>query len=85
MIDSHLHGIRAGQTLRKFDVKRPIAVPRGKLVTILWSARAMNLTVQGQALEAGGVGEIIKVANTKSKTTVMAEVIDATTVRITAQ
>ncbi len=79
------HNIRAGQTLRKFDVKRPIAVPRGKLVTILWSARAMNLTVQGQALEAGGVGEIIKVANTKSKTTVMAEVIDATTVRITAQ
>lgn len=79
------HNIRAGQTLRKFDVKRPIAVPRGKLVTILWSARAMNLTVQGQALEAGGVGEIIKVANTKSKTTVMAEVIDAATVRIAAQ
>jgi len=79
------HPIRAGQALRGFDIVRPIAIERGKLVTILWSTSMMNLTVQGKALETGGVGDVIRIANTKSKTTVMAEVIDATTVRITAQ
>jgi len=79
------HPIRAGQPLRRFDIVRPIAVERGKLVTILWSTAAMNLTVQGKALETGGVGDVIRVSNTKSKTAVMAEVVDATTVRITAQ
>jgi flagella basal body P-ring formation protein FlgA len=79
------HPIRAGRPLRSYDIERPIAVERGKLVTILWSAPMMNLTVQGLALEPGGVGDAIRVSNTKSKTTVIAEVIDAQTVRITTQ
>jgi len=79
------HTIRAGQTLRGYDVARPIAVTRGKLVTILWSTAMMNLTVQGKALEPGSVGDVIRVSNTKSKAPVMAEVVNETTVRITAQ
>ncbi len=79
------HAIRAGQTLRTFDIARPIAVDRSSLVTIIYSAPLMNLTVQGQALEPGGIGDVIRVANTKSKTTVAAVVIDARTVRVTAQ
>ena len=79
------HPIRAGQTLRGFDILRPVAVERGKLVTILWSTPLMNLTVQGLAQESGGVGDVIRIVNTKSKTSVMAEVVDTQTVRITAQ
>lgn len=76
------HPIRAGAALRIFDIARPVAVERGKLVTILWSAPSMNLTAQGQATESGGVGDVIRVINTKSKTAVTAEIIDAQTVRI---
>jgi flagella basal body P-ring formation protein FlgA len=79
------HPIRAGQTLRGFDIFRPTAVARGKLVTIVWSTAVMNLTAQGLAQEPGGIGDVIRVTNSKSKTSVMAEVIDAQTVRVTAQ
>jgi len=79
------HPIRAGQTLRKFDIDRPIAVERSKLVTVLYSAKMMNLTVQGQAMEAGGIGDVIRVTNTKSRTVVTAEIIDANTVRVVTQ
>jgi flagella basal body P-ring formation protein FlgA len=77
------HPIRAGASMRTYDIARPVAVERGKLVTILWSTASMNLTAQGQALETGGVGDVIRVNNTKSKTTLTVEVIDAQTVRIT--
>ncbi|MBY0511893.1 MAG: flagellar basal body P-ring formation chaperone FlgA [Rhodospirillaceae bacterium] len=79
------HPIRAGQPLRTYDIARPVAVARGKLVTILWSSAAINLTAQGLAMEAGGVGDVIRVTNTKSKTIVTVEVIDATTVRVASQ
>ncbi len=78
------HPIRAGQSLRGFDIVKPIAVERGKTVTILWSTPLMNLTVQGHALEAGAIGDVIQVANTKTKAAVMAEVVDAQTVRISS-
>ena len=76
------HAITAGQSLRVYDVARPIAVARGKPVTIIFSVPMIKLTVQGQATENGGIGDIIRVLNTKSNVTVTAEVIDANTVRI---
>jgi flagella basal body P-ring formation protein FlgA len=76
------HPIRAGASMRTYDIARPVAIERGKLVTIIWSTKSMNLTAQGQALEVGGVGDVIRVKNTKSKTTLTAEVIDEQTVRI---
>jgi len=79
------HPIRSGQMLRTHDIALPIAIERGRLITILWSTSLMNLTVQGLAQEAGGVGDVIRVINTKSKTSVLAEVIDAQTVRVSAQ
>ena len=74
--------INAGQSLHVYDVARPIAVARGKPVTIVFSVPMIKLTVQGQATENGGIGDIIRVLNTKSNVTVTAEVIDAHTVRI---
>ena len=79
------HPVRAGAALRTFDIARPVAVERGKLVTIVWTTASMNLTAQGQATEPGGVGDVIRVLNTKSKTAVTAEIIDAQTVRISTK
>ncbi|MHB1204899.1 MAG: flagellar basal body P-ring formation chaperone FlgA, partial [Rhodospirillaceae bacterium] len=76
------HAMRAGQMMHAFDIARPVAVERGKLVTIIYSVPMMNLTALGIAQEQGGVGDAIRVTNSKSKTTVVGEVIDAQTVRI---
>lgn len=79
------HPVRAGQALRSYDITRPTAVVRGKAVTIVWATASMNLTVQGQALQTGGIGDSIRVANTKSKTSVVAEIVDEHTVRVVNQ
>jgi flagella basal body P-ring formation protein FlgA len=76
------HAMRAGQMMHSFDIARPVAVERGKLVTIIYSVPMMNLTSQGIAQEPGGVGDAIRVTNNKSNATIVGEVIDARTVRI---
>jgi flagella basal body P-ring formation protein FlgA len=77
--------VRAGQTFRPLSVKRAVVVPKGKAVTVIYATKIMTLTAKGAALQDGGIGQVIRVANTKSKTTVFAEVIDAETVRVTEQ
>jgi flagella basal body P-ring formation protein FlgA len=77
--------VNAGQGLRGYDIARAIAVARGKVVTIIFSAPMIKLTAQGQATENGGVGDVIRVLNLKSNVTVTAQVIDAHTVRIISQ
>lgn len=74
--------LRAGQLIHSFNIVRPIAVERGKMVTIIYSMPMMNLTAQGVARDQGGVGDAIRVANSKSNTVMTAEVIDSNTVRI---
>lgn len=77
-----LQDLRAGQLVHGFNITRAIAVERGKLVTIIYSMPMMNLTAQGVARDQGGIGDAIRVANSKSNTVMTAEVIDANTVRI---
>ncbi len=79
------HAMRAGQELRGYDIARPVVVQRGRLVTIVFSLPMIKLTAQGQATENGGVGDVIRVLNTKSNMTVTAEVVDSHTVRIVSQ
>ena len=77
------HAMRTGQMMHPFDIARPVAVERGKMVTILYAVPLISLTAQGIAQEQGGVGDVVRVTNSKSNATVLAEVIDARTVRIT--
>ncbi|MDX2145623.1 MAG: flagellar basal body P-ring formation chaperone FlgA [Rhodospirillaceae bacterium] len=75
--------VRAGQTFRPLSVARAVLIPKGKAVTVIYTTKIMTLTAKGQALEDGGAGQMIRVANNKSKTVVFAEVVDAETVRVT--
>ena len=52
------------------DLKRPVAVARGTLVTIILGTPTMRLTARGQALDEGAVGDTIRVANAQSRTVV---------------
>ena len=79
------HMIHAGQPMHSFDIARPTAVERGRPITIVYTVKSMNLTVQGVAQESGGVGDVIRVTNSKSNQTFGAEIVDAHTVRVLTQ
>ncbi len=79
------HTIRPGQIFRNHNVERPTVIERGALITIVWDVPMMSLAAQGQASEDGGMGDIIRVVNTASKTAVFAEVIGPQKVRVTTQ
>ena len=75
-------GLRAGVPVRVSDVRLPVLVPRRSLVTITYRVRSMTLTTQGRALEDGGAGDTVRVANTQSNTVVQAVVTGANRVSV---
>ena len=79
------HNIRPGQIFRDHNVERPTIIQRGALITIVWNVPMMSLSTQGQATEAGGMGDTIRVLNTSSKTAIFAEVIGPQKVRVSSR
>jgi flagella basal body P-ring formation protein FlgA len=77
--------IRAGQPFRAHNVSLPVAVNKGKVVTLIYNVASMKLTAKAKVQEDGAIGQVVRVTNTKSNTNVFAEVIDADTVRVTEQ
>ncbi len=75
-------GLRAGVPVRVSDVRLPVLVPRRSLVTIVYRVRSMTLTTQGRALDDGGAGDTVRVANTQSNTVVQAVVTGANRVSV---
>lgn len=66
---------RTDKPITTNDVTAPIAVAKGDAVTMTVRTRAMILSAGGKALENGGVGDTIRVINSKSRLTVDAKII----------
>jgi flagella basal body P-ring formation protein FlgA len=66
--------VRPGQPVRVGDVRFPIVIRKGELVTIVIESKHMHLTAQGRANDDGAQGEAIRVANTRSGKTLDATV-----------
>ncbi len=60
----------AGAPVVAADLKRPTVVTRGALFTLILSTPSMRLTARGRALDEGGAGDSIRVANAQSRTVV---------------
>jgi flagella basal body P-ring formation protein FlgA len=60
------HTLRAGDALRSSDVVEPELVKRGELVTVVFKAPGMTLTLRGRALRAGHRGDLVSVMNLQS-------------------
>ncbi|HYE49296.1 MAG TPA: flagellar basal body P-ring formation chaperone FlgA [Azospirillaceae bacterium] len=67
-------GLPAFQPVRGGDVRTPVVVARGAMVTILLQTPSMTLSAQGKALSEGGQDETIRVVNTASNRVVEARV-----------
>jgi flagella basal body P-ring formation protein FlgA len=68
------HALRQGQVIRAGDVTKPELVGRNETVTITYEAPGMVLSIRGQALEPGALGDVINVLNVQSKRTFQATV-----------
>lgn len=72
----------ADQPVRTGDVRPPVLVTKGSLVTMIVQSPTMTLTSKGKAMENGAMGEAVRIQNTQSKVVVEGEVVSNGTVRI---
>ena len=59
-------GLSAGKTITANDLESPKMVDRGDTVTLVFATGPLTLTTKGKSLQAGAMGDIVRVANTDS-------------------
>jgi flagella basal body P-ring formation protein FlgA len=73
--------LRAGELVRVDDVRRPILVAKGSMVTMTFAEPGISLTAVGRAMGEGGLGETVVVQNPVSFRQVSCVVTGASEVR----
>jgi flagella basal body P-ring formation protein FlgA len=58
--------LRAGEIVRAGDVRHPIVITKGSIVTMTFLAPGVTLTASGRAMSEGGVGDTVTVQNPAS-------------------
>ncbi len=59
--------LRDGRPIRVSQVRRPVMVTKGSLVTMMLTGPTMLLTARGRAQESGSKGDVLRISNTQSK------------------
>jgi flagellar basal body P-ring formation protein FlgA len=77
--------LKVGEVIRTGDVMKPELVARNETVTITFEAPGMLLTIRGQALESGALGDPVNVLNVQSKRTLQATVTGPSRVTVAAR
>lgn len=76
--------LRARTALFAYDLKKPILVKKGELVSVVYALPGIELTTQGQVQADAGKGDTVSVLNTRSRRTIEARVTAAGTVTVSA-
>jgi flagella basal body P-ring formation protein FlgA len=74
--------LRAGVALTASDLRRPVVVEKGTLVTMVVQTPAMTLTATGKTLDEGGQGDLIRIVNPTSNKIVQGKVVAADRVTV---
>ncbi len=74
--------LRQNQPLKPSDLRAPIVIAKGSIVTVSLRTGALTLTGTGRALEDGSQGEIIRIMNMQSKRTLEANVVGPNQVKV---
>ncbi len=64
-----------GKPVRAGDIRPPVVVEKGTIVTIVVETRRMQITARGKALDDGAQGETVRVLNIRSRQTVEGTVV----------
>jgi len=67
--------LRAGAIVHQSDLVKPEIVARNEAVTISYEVPGIVVSIRGQALEPGALGDVINVINVQSKKTLQATII----------
>lgn len=59
--------LRAGAAAQAHDVSQPQIIKSGEMITVIFQADGISLSLQGKALANAGLGETLNVENTASK------------------
>ncbi|MDO9527451.1 MAG: flagellar basal body P-ring formation chaperone FlgA [Gemmobacter sp.] len=65
----------AGRPLRPGDIGPPTVVDRNQIVALAYSVGPLTIQTEGRALARGGVGDVIRIMNLASRTTVSGRVL----------
>ncbi len=76
--------LSANRLVRRSDLRIPVTVSKGMLVTMIFRTSSMVLTATGRALEAGSTGDFITVRNTQTKQIVDARILGPNRVQVAA-
>ena len=71
--------------LRSDQMDLPPVIRRGDVVQVVAESDTLRITTQAVAQDSGGVGEMIRVMNARSRQNIHAEVVNGQTVRVTFQ
>jgi|SRR5579871_4077558 len=77
--------LRAGEIVRIDDVRHPVLVTKGSIVTMMFEAPGVVLTASGRAMSEGGMGDTVTVQNPASFRQITALVTGAGAVRATGK
>jgi flagella basal body P-ring formation protein FlgA len=55
--------LRAGETVRAMDVRNPVIITKGMIVTMTFDAPGVTLTATGRAMSEGGIGDTVTIQN----------------------
>lgn len=70
-LEAHV-ALYPGRPIRPQDLGPPAVVERNALVTLIYQRGNLLITAEGRALDRAGPGEVIRVMNTESRSTVSA-------------
>ncbi len=74
--------LSANTMVRRSELRVPVAVTKGMLVTMIFRTPSMVLTATGRALEAGSTNDFITVRNTQTGATVDARILGPNRVEV---
>jgi len=72
----------AGRPVRPGDVGPPAIVERNGILPLVYERSGLRITTEGRALDRAGVGEVIRVMNLSSRTTVSARITEEGVARV---
>lgn len=71
---SPLRTLSPGRPVRQGEIRQPVMVAKGSIVTMTYQTDRMVLTAQGKALQDGSRGETVRIQNAKTHKTIDAVV-----------
>lgn len=71
-----------GRPIRPEQLGRPAVIDRNQIVPLAYLTGNLSITTEGRALARGGVGEVIRVLNLSSRSTVQGQIMPDGSVRV---